>query len=354
MTALLEGVSRTFALTIPTLPEELRPVIGNAYLLCRIVDTVEDEPSLSSAQKKDFFDQFVDVVREEADAEAFSTALAPLLSDMTSPSAHDLIRETAAVLEVMKSLRREHRAALERCVCVMAGGMAEFQRHSPSVGLADQGAMDRYCYVVAGIVGETLTELFVLHAPELGFRKQEMMALGRSFGQGLQMTNILKDVWEDLDRGACWLPRSVFLDAGFDLDDLRARPSTSERQAHLGPAFHEGLDALIATAHGHLANALTYTLHLPSREPGLRTFCGWTLAMALMTLRRIRRSRVCAPGTQVKMSRRAVRWTGLASRAAARTDWSLRMVFRVAGQGLPFSPIPAARIWTEMPTSSDV
>ena len=48
--ALLERVSRTFALTIPTLAEDLRPVIGNAYLLCRIVDTMEDEPKLSPAQ----------------------------------------------------------------------------------------------------------------------------------------------------------------------------------------------------------------------------------------------------------------------------------------------------------------
>ncbi len=338
---LLERVSRTFALTIPTLPEELRPVIGNAYLLCRIVDTVEDEPRLSPAQKEDFFQQFVHVVRGEADAEAFSAALGPLLSENTPPSAHDLIRQAAAVLAVTKSLSREHRAALDRCVGVMADGMAEFQRQSPSIGLADQTAMDRYCYHVAGIVGETLTEFFVMHVPELGSRKQEMMALGRSFGQGLQMTNILKDVWDDLDRGSCWLPRSVFLDAGFDLDELRARPSAPERQKHPGPAFEEGLDTLVATAHGHLANALTYTLHLPVRESGLRTFCGWTVAMALLTLRRIRRSQAYASNTRVKISRRTVRWAGLASRGAGRTDWSLRMAFRMAGRGLPFTPIPA-------------
>ena len=37
----LEGVSRTFALTIPCLPEDLRDWVGNAYLLCRIADTIE-------------------------------------------------------------------------------------------------------------------------------------------------------------------------------------------------------------------------------------------------------------------------------------------------------------------------
>src|SRR5690625_882160 len=35
---LLAKVSRTFALTIPALPEHLERVVGNAYLLCRIID----------------------------------------------------------------------------------------------------------------------------------------------------------------------------------------------------------------------------------------------------------------------------------------------------------------------------
>ncbi len=48
---LLEGVSRTFALTIPQLPQKLYGAVANAYLLCRIVDTIEDEVSLSAEQK---------------------------------------------------------------------------------------------------------------------------------------------------------------------------------------------------------------------------------------------------------------------------------------------------------------
>ena len=39
----LPGVSRTFALTIPELPGDLRRVVTNAYLLCRIADTIEDD-----------------------------------------------------------------------------------------------------------------------------------------------------------------------------------------------------------------------------------------------------------------------------------------------------------------------
>ena len=28
------------------------------------------------------------------------------------------------------------------------------------------------------------------------------------------MTNILKDVWDDRERGACWLPRDIFAKRG--------------------------------------------------------------------------------------------------------------------------------------------
>ncbi|MFU8831083.1 MAG: squalene/phytoene synthase family protein, partial [Wenzhouxiangella sp.] len=43
---ILPGVSRTFALTIPCLPEPLKIAVTNAYLLCRIADTIEDDPTL--------------------------------------------------------------------------------------------------------------------------------------------------------------------------------------------------------------------------------------------------------------------------------------------------------------------
>ena len=59
---ILQGVSRTFALTIPRLPDPLRDVVGNAYLLCRITDTIEDEPNLSAEQKQMFSERFIKVV----------------------------------------------------------------------------------------------------------------------------------------------------------------------------------------------------------------------------------------------------------------------------------------------------
>ena len=72
---MLEGVSRTFALTIPQLPGELCRVVSNAYLLCRIVDTIEDEPVLSGTQKNSFGQQFLKTLNVARNAEPFSRHL---------------------------------------------------------------------------------------------------------------------------------------------------------------------------------------------------------------------------------------------------------------------------------------
>ena len=60
---ILPDVSRTFALTIPQLPMPLRAAVTNAYLLCRIADTIEDEPALSPGESRVFLQRFTAVVR---------------------------------------------------------------------------------------------------------------------------------------------------------------------------------------------------------------------------------------------------------------------------------------------------
>src|SRR5438552_2755950 len=86
---------------------------------------------------------------------------------------------------------------------------SSIQRGGRRKGLNDVDEMHEYCYFVAGVVGEMLTELFCAHSPKIDARRAELERLAVSFGQGLQMTNILKDIWDDLERGFCWLPKDV-------------------------------------------------------------------------------------------------------------------------------------------------
>jgi farnesyl-diphosphate farnesyltransferase len=326
---LLPGVSRTFALTIPQLPPDLRPVVTNAYLLCRTADTIEDEVALSVDQKQRFHEQFVAVVEGRQAADAFAADLAPLLSDVTLPAEHELIQQAAAVVRITHASPPRQRSAIERCVRIMCTGMPPFQRTTHLSGLADLAELDRYCYCVAGVVGEMLTDLFCAHAPEVDARRSSLAPLATSFGQGLQMTNIIKDLWTDRSRGVCWFPRDVFGRAGVDLKTLT--PGCDDA------GLAAGLEELIGVAHGHLRNALAYTLAIPARETGIRRFCLWALGLAVLTLRKIHQNPAFLAGEQVKVSRGTVRATVFATSVAVRGDWALTRLFHQFAATLPLA-----------------
>lgn len=325
--SILPGVSRTFALTIPELPRGLREVVTNGYLLCRIADTIEDDPALSEPEKQRFSTALHRAVAGEGDAQALALELAPRLSDKTLAAERELVRNTAQVVRVTHGFDARQRAALSRCVRIMCEGMPSFQRGGRRRGLNDVEEMHEYCYYVAGVVGEMLTELFCAHAPAIDARRADLERLAVSFGQGLQMTNILKDIWDDLERGFCWLPKDVFARAGFDLADLQP--------GRRSEAFENGLRELLAIAHGHLRDALEYTLAIPKEEKGIRRFCLWALGMAVLTLKKIHRNAGFSSSRQVKISRRSVKTTILVTNLITRHDGMLRLAFALAASGLP-------------------
>ena len=267
--AILQEVSRTFALTIPQLPSGLRDVVGNAYLLCRIADTIEDEPTLSADGKREFSERFIRVVAGEEPPAPFAEQLAPRLSDSMLLAERQLVANTPRVLRLTQGFSDRQRAALVRCVRIMSHGMAEFQQSPGLKGLDDLPHLDRYCYHVAGVVGEMLTELFCDYSAEIDRHRKKLLQLAVSFGQGLQMTNILKDIWDDRARGACWLPRDVFQQSGFDLHSLEA--------GQTNPAFRPGMSKLIGLgpdaprqcAGVHLAHPRMRNRHSPILPLGL-------------------------------------------------------------------------------------
>jgi farnesyl-diphosphate farnesyltransferase len=323
---LLEGVSRTFALTIPQLPEKLYGAVANAYLLCRIVDTIEDEVSLTPEQKKYFCTEFIHIVKTGANSEPFAVELAPLLSEQTIPAEHTLIHVLPRVIQITHKFDPDQIEALASCVETMAEGMPIFQAQDLHGGLATLADMDRYCYYVAGCVGEMLAKLFCHYSPEIAQYKAELLKLSVSFGQGLQMTNILKDIWDDAGRGVCWLPQDIFTETGFDLKNLT--PETNDEN------FRKGLEHLIGIAHEHLQNALKYTLLLPSHEIGIRNFCLWALGMAVLTLKKIKQNLDFNHSDQVKITRNSVKATILATRLTGRSNTLLSLLFNVTSREL--------------------
>lgn len=188
---LLERTSRTFALAIPLLEEPLRRRVGLAYLLFRIADTLEDADLWDRDQRLQAlrsFEQWLGGGRGEWKHAPPPTKDAACL---------ELLDRADAVLAEVPDTERGH-------VKRTAHGMASFvarQDERGAIQLADLADLRAYCYVVAGIVGELLTELFGA-APLLWEE-------GKLFGEGLQLVNILKDAPDDAKQGRVYLPPSL-------------------------------------------------------------------------------------------------------------------------------------------------
>ncbi len=325
----LQKVSRSFALTIPQLPAGLRERVSNAYLLCRIIDTIEDEQCLSLNEKQTFFQEFISVIEGSTPADAFAARLNPKLCCSSLPAERELVRETASVVRTFFLFDAEQQNIIRRCLKIMATGMLHFQKIRHASGVPDLNHLNSYCYYVAGVVGEMLTDLFCNYSPETARHRDYLFNRSSSFGQGLQMTNIIKDVWEDHDRGACWLPRDIFVKSGCDLDRLEKGVFT--------PQFGKGIAELIGIAHRHLLNALAFSLRIPPPEVGMRKFCLWAIGMAVATLQNIHKAGHFASAEDVKITRRRLKAIILASQAAIRCNWQLRLLFRMAAIGLPLA-----------------
>jgi len=72
----------------------------------------------------------------------------------------------------------------------------------------------RYCYQVASVVGLTTIHIF-------GFDSPQALPLAEKCGVAFQLTNILRDVREDVERGRVYLPQEDLTRFGVGADDLK-------------------------------------------------------------------------------------------------------------------------------------
>ncbi|HVV53186.1 MAG TPA: squalene/phytoene synthase family protein, partial [Polyangia bacterium] len=185
---LLQKTSRTFALAIPLLPEPTRNQVGIAYLLFRIADSFEDGTLWPRDRRLAALDRFSELLARDPD-EAQALA-AECLRD--PPIAHAGYRELLArmplVLRDLAGLPEAARAIVVWQVRRSVEGMKGFVRRADARDRLTLTTMDElrdYCYSVAGIVGEMLTELYLLDRIELAAPAEELRNRAAAFGEGL-------------------------------------------------------------------------------------------------------------------------------------------------------------------------
>ncbi len=308
--ALLPQVSRTFAISIEGLPDPLRDAVRVAYLLCRAVDTIEDEPRMAPADRAVLFDAFDALLADDTiDPAPFESLCARARLGAGAPDG-ELCRGAGAVFRAFRRLPLAQRQAIRPHVQEMSSGMRAYCARADAAGgalrLDDLEDLERYCYFVAGTVGNLLTALFEPAVPALSeAARAAVRARAVSFGLGLQMVNIVKDVAEDLERGVCFLPASLAEAQGVSLERILEPGARAAGLAVLG--------AVCERARRHLARAREYVLLWPAAGPtgrkedgavAVRLFCTVPLALALATLREVETGPdTLRPGATPKVSR---------------------------------------------------
>jgi farnesyl-diphosphate farnesyltransferase len=298
--AILPAVSRTFALGIKALPGALGQAVLDAYLLCRILDTVEDAPAIAPDVKAALFDDFLASYDDPAARRRFLDGAQALSGD----EAHlALTRNADLVLEHFAALPPRTREVVRRWVAEMAVGMRKFVLLYPD-GIRIQTVEEykEYCYYVAGTVGYMLTDLWHEHSRSIGARRYAILRERcRAFAEALQTVNILKDVAVDAEQeNSVYVPEEL----------LRAQGSTQSRilAPELLPRNREALTQLIQLAWHDLDEARAYLLSIPRRAVSIRLFCILPLLLAYATLRDlVQSSAMLRPGGSVKISRREVK-----------------------------------------------
>jgi farnesyl-diphosphate farnesyltransferase len=273
---LLLRTSRTFALSIPHLPEPTRREVTLAYLLFRIADTFEDAPDWPRKEKIAALQQFSRLL----DGPEGSPEAARRWRDevpCTQPGYRELLAETPYVLASFFALAPEAVRLIRHHTRRTITGMAAYVARGTDRGeltLIDLDDLRGYCYVVAGIVGELLTELFLLGQPVLSGVAPALRERSPFFGEGLQLVNILKDSASDALEGRRYIPTV---------------PDISEEEVRR---------VVMAQARRDLAYAIEYVLDLQraGADRGLVTFNALPVHLAHATLDRVEQA---GPGSKL-------------------------------------------------------
>lgn len=262
-TAFLQGhldrVSRSFSFCIASLEGDLRVWVSLSYLLCRMLDTVEDAVWATSGSQDAAFDsfrKFVESMPEEDEVRSWADSF----PDKIPGGEKLLVQEAFEIFREFHSLPVSVREKIRKPVLNMYRGMRFFlreRRMAGSLRLRTLHEVNQYCFFVAGLVGELLTDLVGERWPALVSPKTYLDA--HHFGLFLQKINLLKD------------------QAG---DEREGR--------YLVPSRRELLASLSRDAEG----AIRYLQTLPVAEKGFRLFCAWSLFLGLASLPWIERSRL--------------------------------------------------------------
>jgi len=313
---ILRAVSRSFYLSIRFLPAQLREPIALAYLLARSTDSVADTTGISNLVRIETLKMLSDGIQGQASRDVVVNLIASFVPLQANKSERQLLESLPDCLHWLEQIeqadRNDIRVVLEKITRGQMLDLERFENPEEIRALGTAADLDEYTYLVAGCVGEFWTRLCFRHVRNFAsLSEDEMLALGKRYGMGLQLVNVLRDAGADLRAGRCYFPEyelnAAHLTASQILSDAkrfqpiyrtwlekakaglecglrytRAIENRRVRGATVLPALIGARTISLLVAAG--ATALQQTVKVPRRE--VRGMI-WSLALALASRNQI-------------------------------------------------------------------
>ena len=284
-------------MSIRLLPKALREPVAVAYLLARTSDTIADGSAVDVEKRIELLDRFARSIAGKE--EAMGDDLAQLRG---SPGKTDgenaLLGSADKILQSLQNLSPEDQRDIRELLTIITRGQREdlTRWHGQLTALANAEELRKYTYLVAGCVGEFWTRVCFRKVQSFTARMEaDMLELGRKYGRGLQLVNILRDAGSDLRAGRCYFPEEELRVANLSPDDLLNAP------AEFLPIYQRW----IAEARAGLDAGLEYSIAI--NPPRVRVATVLPSMIGVRTLSLIEESGLEALRTRVKVPRSEVR-----------------------------------------------
>jgi phytoene/squalene synthetase len=326
----LRDVSRSFALVVPFLETPLQQYLATAYLLCRVVDNIEDSGQ-NDDWKNERFGEFSRLLREpQRAAHVLEYWERETWPPLTNAERQMMGVDGGLVLwQIYAAIPQATQDTIRLWAGIMAEGMQLLgdphkrpyliQRDGKEI-LNSEEDYNQYCYFVAGTVGHLVTELVILHYQFSDDVAQFLRARAEACGRALQKTNIVKDFVQDLKRGICYLP------------DVWLREVEYAPLALQGAA-PEWKAMVIGDVLDELSKATAYLSALPHSAKGYRHAALLCLLPAYQTLLSAAQQQetLFTPAHHIKISRQTMAQCLADSQALLFDDEAIRQYARRIG-----------------------
>lgn len=282
---ILEDVSRTFSVPINMIEGERSTEVCLGYLVCRISDTIEDDPDLSIEDKNRLFKLYKDVIKTKDESEIkefLDVASNCKPSDPEEDKHWELLMNTDRLFNVYRKFSDETQDCIEEPALEMLDGMKDYcNRYPDGMRLKSVQELDDYCYYVAGTVGNMLTNITIKHNDVNKESKLKLNA--QKYGLLLQLVNIIKDINVDYtDENNIYVPKNLTDSFGINQEDLIKKRNISKSKSIV--------DKLISHAEENICNAREYLGQLSDKEnTNVRS---WSIPylLAVATLRELNKN----------------------------------------------------------------